>query len=414
MTLVLIPLFLTPEIQGYWYTIVGLSFLMVFADLGFSNIILQFAAHEFAYLRFDKNWKISGSEDHLKRLASFFVFSVKWAVLMLALAIPVISAVSFFVLTRRTSDVHWFLPWSIYLIGSIFVFFNNIFLYFFEGCDLVWLSQRIRLFISIVLTFTMWGGLVLRFNLYALAFSLLASSIAASIIIYYTFRQTIRQFIEISRTYRYSWGKYFFPLLWRYAISWASGYFIFQLFTPLMFYFHGPVEAGKVGISIALWTAVYNISSIWITAVTPKINMHVSRKEHDVLDKMFSKRLILSALTFLAGAAAFFILFLLLKGRFSILGRFADETSMFFLAVSWFFQTVVNSLAVYLRAHKQEPLALPSFLSAVYITITTLFCAKYLPPQYFFLGFLTNTIWGFPWVLVIFMNKKREMSVAHK
>lgn len=74
VTLVLIPLSLTPELQGYWYTIFGLSFLMLFADLGFSNIILQFAAHEFAYLHFDGGWKISGDEEHLRKLASFFKF----------------------------------------------------------------------------------------------------------------------------------------------------------------------------------------------------------------------------------------------------------------------------------------------------------------------------------------------------
>jgi hypothetical protein len=148
--------------------------------------------------------------------------------------------------------------------------------------------------------------------------------------------------------------------------------------------------------------------------VTPKINIHISRKERNDLDKMFSKRLILSALTFLLGAAAFFVLFILLKGKLSIPNRFADITSLFFLSVAWFFQTIINSLAVYLRAHKEEPLVLPSFLSAVYITTATLFCAKDLAPQYFFLGFLSSYLWGFPWVLIIFMKKKREMAVAHQ
>jgi hypothetical protein len=414
VTLVLIPLFLTPEIQGYWFTIVSFSFLMIFADLGFSNIILQFAAHEFAYLKFDKDWKIYGEEEHLKKLASFFVFSLKWMVFVIILAMPVISAISFFILTRKTTDIHWFIPWLIYLIASIFVFYNNIFLYFFEGCDLVWVSQRIRLFISIVLTFTMWGGLMLGLDLYALSVSLLVSALVNSIVIYNTFKRTIGQFMEISRTYRYSWGRSFFPLLRRYAISFTSGYFIFQIYTPLMFYYHGPIEAGKVGISIALWMAVYFISTVWITAVTPKINMHISRKERDILDRMFLRRILLSALTFLAGAGAFFVVFLLLKGKLSILNRFADETSMFFLAAAWFLQTIVNSLAVYLRGHKEEPLVLPSLLSAVYITFTTVLCAKYLPSYLFFLGFLSCYIWSFPWILMIFMNKKRKMAIADK
>ena len=76
--LVLIPLFLTKEAQGYWFTIMSLAALVMLADLGFSSIITQFAAHEFAFLRLDDH-EITGSEQHLNRLATFFVFSTKWA-----------------------------------------------------------------------------------------------------------------------------------------------------------------------------------------------------------------------------------------------------------------------------------------------------------------------------------------------
>lgn len=58
MMLLFIPLFLTQEEQGYWYTFTSLAALVIFADLGFSNIILQFAAHEFAFLRFKNDGKI--------------------------------------------------------------------------------------------------------------------------------------------------------------------------------------------------------------------------------------------------------------------------------------------------------------------------------------------------------------------
>src|SRR3990172_8747929 len=53
LTLILIPMFLTKEEQGYWFTIMSMATLVMLADLGFSNIIMQFAAHEFAFLRFD-------------------------------------------------------------------------------------------------------------------------------------------------------------------------------------------------------------------------------------------------------------------------------------------------------------------------------------------------------------------------
>ena len=68
-TLILIPLFLTKKQQGYWFTMASLAALAMPAGLSFFQVTLQFAAHKFAYLKFDNN-DIVGSEDHKKRLAS--------------------------------------------------------------------------------------------------------------------------------------------------------------------------------------------------------------------------------------------------------------------------------------------------------------------------------------------------------
>jgi hypothetical protein len=63
--LILIPLYLTAEVQGYWYTFISLAALAVFADMGFSTILLQFSAHEFAHLKFNSDKTIFGSENSL-------------------------------------------------------------------------------------------------------------------------------------------------------------------------------------------------------------------------------------------------------------------------------------------------------------------------------------------------------------
>lgn len=55
VTLLLIPVFLTQQEQGYWFTMMSLASLSILADLGFFQVTLQFAAHEFAYLKFDNN-----------------------------------------------------------------------------------------------------------------------------------------------------------------------------------------------------------------------------------------------------------------------------------------------------------------------------------------------------------------------
>jgi len=113
----------------------------------------------------------------------------------------------------------------------------------------------------------------------------------------------------------------------------------------------------------------------------------------------------------LTGIAVVFSLLILLKGKVAIIDRFVDNTSMSLLAAAWFLQIIVNTLAVYLRAHKEEPLVIPSSVSAVYIVITTFLCAKFLPPEYFFLGFLSSYLWGMPWIVNIFHRKRKTSHI---
>jgi hypothetical protein len=87
-------------------------------------------------------------------------------------------------------------------------------------------------------------------------------------------------------------------------------------------------------------------------------------------------------------------------------------TSMSLLATAWFFQLIVNGLAVYLRAHKQEPLVIPSVTTAIYAVASTLLCARYLSTKYFFLGYLSSYVWGIPWVLYIFSTKRKVWQVG--
>ncbi len=411
LTLILIPLFLTKEQQGYWFTMTSLAALAMLAELGFFQVVLQFAAHEFAYLRFDHN-EIVGSEEHEKRLASLFVFCAKWALSVAVVAFPVILVVGFLFLSQRKTGIHWGIPWIVYVAGGGLTFFTSAFLYFLEGCNLVALIQRLRLSITALTMVFMWLGLVFRFGLHALSLSMLAGALYGIYALWHRYGRLFVTFLSESGAAAYSWRRQILSLLWRYALSWSSGYFIFQIYPPLVFQFRGPVEAGRVGLSLTLWMGVFAVSNSWLYAVTPRLNMFVSKRDWAGLDALFLKNLLLSGATFLAGAITVLALVYFLKGRYAIIDRFSDPLSMLFLAVVWFLQIIVNGLATYLRAHKQEPLVLPSVLSAVYVTVATILCARYFPLRYFFLGWLSSCIWGVPWILCIFKVKKRVWQTA--
>lgn len=412
LMLILIPLYLTAEEQGYWYTFGSLAALAVFADLGFSTIILQFSAHEFAFLKFEDNGKISGDDVHFGKLSTLFVFCVKWTIAVVLVAFPMILCVGFFILSQKSTIVSWMIPWIIYGAGSALAFLNSIVFSFFEGCNSVGKIQKIRLKMAISMSSITLVALLMHFSLYALAISLVCGSLFGSFLVYNQFGAAIRDLLVDSRKCKYRWKQEFLPLIWRYAISWASGYFIFQMYTPMAFQYHGVVEAGKIGISISLWVAIFSLSNIWMYINTPKLNMYVSKKEWSLLDAMFYRSLLRSVGSFLLGGVAVFAIMLFFKEELPLINRFVSSTSMLFLAICWLLQLIVNSLATYLRAHKEEPLVIPSFVSAVYIAITTFLCASFLSADYLFLGYFSSYFWGLPWVVYIFCIRRRKHTYA--
>lgn len=409
MMLLFIPLFLTQEEQGYWYTFTSLAALAIFADLGFSTIILQFAAHEFAFLKFKDNGEIEGDCIHLRKLADFFRFSVKWLIIIVSIVFPLIILYGFyFIGLKENIAITWKIPWLIYAFSSAIVFIYSSLLYFFEGCNLVAKVEFIRFKVSAITSIIVLLGLFFKIKLYALALSLLISFLYGLYMLYKNFNIAMKQLWNISKMQYYSWKKEFFNLIWRYALSWCSGYFIFQIFVPLSFNYYDATFAGKIGLSNSIWTAVMSISNIFIVSKTPYINMLVSKKLWIELDRILKNIFVKLVGTYILGMISFFLLYYILYDKLFIFQRLLDVYSMLILSICWFLQLIVGFMATYLRAHKKEPLMYISTFCAVYVSISTFFIVNNFPSDYLFLGFLTSFIFVLPTVMYIFYLQRKE------
>lgn len=404
--LILIPLYITAEVQGYWYTFISLAALAVFADMGFSTILLQFSAHEFAHLKFESDKTISGNKKHLERLASLLRFAMKWAGSIGVVAFPIILFIGFIILNQKETEINWVIPWVIYGIASSFVFVNSMLLSFIEGCDSVGDIQKIRFYISFITVLSTVTLLVCGTELYALVLSLFIGAITGIVLIFIKYHKMLKQLYDIGLKVFYDWKVEILKLIGKYSISWISGYFIFYIFTPIAFTYKGVVESGQIGLTIAVFTAIFGISNIWMTIIIPKINMLVSKRDYETLDQIFMRHLFLSIVTYILGVITLFIIVLFFKDYVPFDERLVSPFSLMIISIVWLLQIVVQGLAYYMRAHKEEPLVIPSFVSGIYVSLTTLFVATYLPFEYFFLGFLSSYIWGIPWVLIIFRKYK--------
>lgn len=415
LVLLCIPYFLSAIDQGYWYTFISVAALSVLADLGFSNIILQFSAHEFAFLSFQDNNLINGDSEHLNKLAAFFKFSIQWLFKIVSVVFPlIIIGGYYFISSKGSSDASpylWKFAWIIYAVTSAFIFMNSIILSFFEGCNLVSKVQRIRFQISAATSLVMIVGLVFHLKLFALAMSSVIGSLVGCFLIHHHFAKVIHQLLQVSKHTFYDWWPEFSSLIWKYSISWGSGFLVFQLFTPLTFYFYGPVSAGKIGISIAMWTAGFNIAISWITAVTPKLNMLISEKKWNQLDPLFKNSFVKSVGTMLLGGISFFVIEYFVGVNFHFFARILAPNGMMILFLAWLLQVAVNAMAIYLRAHKREPLVIVSCVNAVIVLGGTALCGIFLESEYMFIGFLAGTVFQCIATFRIFKNYQWQHTI---
>ena len=423
VTMVFILLFLSDVVQGYWYTFISLAALSTFADLGFTIIVGQFSAHEYAHLKINENGLLEGDKEHLERIISLFRFILKWAVVVLIVAFPIIGGAGIAALNVPGSNPEeimlikeWIVPWLLYILCSGLNFFASIILSFFEGCNQIGKIQRNRLIGSIVSTLVTWVLLFLKPSLYVLAISAALGVVVNFALLFWRFHKLLKQLLKQKIEGQYKWFKSFMSLIWKYALSWVSGYFIFQIYTPLAKMRFGAVAAGQVGITITLIQACFAIANVWVFVATPKLNMAASKGDWRGMDDLFKKNTLLSIATYLFGALCIvggYLLFInppadvyLLNKISELLHRFLGILPMCFLLGAYLLQVPINSVATYGRAHKYEPFMVPSIINAVIVFGITMLCVFTLSVDYIFIGILgANVVLVF---VALWMYKKRK------
>jgi O-antigen/teichoic acid export membrane protein len=164
-----------------------------------------------------------------------------------------------------------------------------------------------------------------------------------------------------------SWRREIWPFHWRIAISCVSGYFIFNFFTPVLFYFHGPVVAGQMGATMSLVTSLSGLAQSWTVSKGPRFGMLISRREFAELDRLFYRATAQAVGICLMGGLALLLGLLVVRGHFAIGARFLDPGPTSLLVLATIVNQIVFGQAIYLRAHKQEPFMI---LSAVNGLIT--------------------------------------------
>lgn len=425
LILLLISKFLTPEEQGYYFTFVSVLGLQVLFELGFGTVVIQFISHEMPFLRCDRTRRgggISGVEYNILRLSSIVKLIIKWYLFVgLALLLVVLPFGLYFFANKSevtswhsfyTAHTIWVGPWLTLILSAVLSLLVTPIISIAEGCGLVSEVSRVRLIQSIITSIMAVVLIYSGFGLYSVAAPLLSLFLVGSVWIYRCFINVITELlVNYEGKESVSWRKEIFPVQWRIAISWLSGYFIFQLFTPVAFKIYGAEFAGKLGMSINITNLLLNLSLSWIMTKMPKFGNLIAQRDYQTLNAIFISTFKQSAFflsVLILSSLAFFFVSNWLDAFY--MTRMLEMKLYFMMCLTTVGSHIIACQATYVRAHKIELYMLHSVITAALI-VSMLSLASIFDSSWM-IGIYMLIVWGFsvPYSTLIYAKFKREKS----
>ncbi len=364
LSIVFIIDFLSLSEQGYWYTFLSLGALTTLAELGFTTIITQFISHEYAHLE-ERNGKLWGDTKRIDRTISLVRFSFKFYVIVTILAFIILSIVGVIFLMNSTKDIYLLIAWVFYSFTGAFMLLVSLFGAVLRGFNKVDVAQKIITLTSVVSNIATWAALYMGFNLWALGVGGIVNIVLSLYLFFSSEKSLWSQLFHSKVKEQYQWLKETLPLQWRYAISWTSGYFIFQFIVPVAMFYAGSDVAGKLGLSLVMARAIQTLANSWGSTKIPQFNIFVEQRKRENLDNLLKTIQKQSLLVFIAGSIALILSLLFIFPVIHWDTRVLPTYEIAIILLAEGANLIVFNWAYYLRSHKEEPYMRLSAVSAL-------------------------------------------------
>lgn len=417
-TIFFLTTFLDGVEQGYFFTFNSILAMQVFFELGLTGIITQYVAHEVSHLSLDRNLQYVGKQYYISRLASLVHFCVKWYLVLALLVLLLLLIVGGFFFTaygKEHADIDWQMPWVLICVGTAMKLFQSPFTSILMGLGMVKEMNKIRFIQQIIIPLAMWGGLIYGAKLYVTGIGYILSVI---VWYFYVCRMGLYRLLKnmwhTEVTNRVSYFKEIFPYQWRIALSWLSGYLMFQLFNPVLFATEGAVVAGQMGLTIQALNSTMSLSMGWIGTKIPLFSRYIALKDYLSLDNLFGKTLKqMGVICFLLLLMFYIVIWIinvtdLTIGENLVSDRFLPIIPLLLMIIPTFLFQFTNAWATYLRCHKKEPFLILSITEGVVVGTSTIIMGYAYGLMGVTFGYCLLKSILFPWGYYIFKTKKKE------
>ena len=368
LTALLVTNCLTLNEQGYFYTIGSLLSSYILLDFGLSNLLVQDSARYFSELKWSPNNAIiSLSNQSKSSFLSLANWTLRWYVKLGVLTLILIPiGFVYFSYAKAADAVAWQLPW-IAVVCSLGLSMPAIgFLAVLEGADKIRDIYVVRILHYLIGAILAWMLLMVGHGLYAQSMAPLAIAIIVYIWMWTQFRLFIKE--SLNHQAAFPWKTDLLPQQKKVGVSWLSNYLFLHVPVPIVFYFSGSADAGRMGLSMVIANVSCAIAMSWVTAVTPELSTLVARNKVAEAKVTFEKALSISSSLIVLGVLAFFLINSTFQAT-SMAQRILPpmQTLLVFITFAAFHS--MSALIVYFRAFRKEPLAIPNLIATLLIVV---------------------------------------------
>ena len=417
VSVILVVKYLTGVEQGFYYTFGSIVAIQIFFELGLNGIITQYVAHEMAHLQWQGDHMVEGESKYISRLSSLLHFSLKWYLFFASILIISLIAVGFFYFNRyntASSTVSWGAPWLLLAAGTGINLIVSPVIAFLQGLGKVKEIAKTQLILQIFKLAIVWVGLIAGAKLYVLGLASFMGVLIYTLLIAYKYRKLLANIWQTKIVERVHYRKEIFPYQWKIAMSWISGYFIFQLFNPVLFATEGAIVAGQMGMTLAALGGVSSITLAWITTKIPTFSGLIAQKKYIQLDTLFNNTVLQTfVLNVILLTGMFAVIFGIRYFNITVEGknlgdRFLPYLPMLFMMLPILLNHIISAWATYLRCHKKEPMMVLSIAMGIACTLSTVLLGKYYGVLGMTTGYMILCAVSLICTYFIFINNKRK------
>lgn len=360
ISLLLVARCLSAKEQGFYYTIGSLLSMQLLFELGLMQIITQVTAHEMSEVDLVDGNHLRGDRRRIARIGSLLRHAIKWFAcaggLMVLLCVPL--GLAWLGYRPEAAAISWRLPWILAVSLTAANLITIPLVALLNGLGLVSEVAKATVFRAIGSNLASWSVLIMGGSLLAVPALLFVGIACGPVVLLWRHRHVIRLlWREGKGEATFNWKRDVWPLQWRAAASWISGWFVFQLFTPIIFRFNGAEAAGRIGMALNIATQYSAVVRSWFETKSPVWGRLIAQGNQARVFQIFKKTLFLSTAIFAAGAsvACLIVTFVLPDYWPHLSHRLLSPLWFAVMFAAFGIIHVINGFAICVRAFKVEP-----------------------------------------------------------